>query len=227
MRQLLLLARDPRAGVPAVLRSGRVTTAIALVAFAEVLAGLSALRLAQEIPVEEVMFGETRTGPIAILINALGRDLTAILLYLVERAWDGLIVASALGPLFIWLLGATAIHASARLNGIVRPLAPMFVLHGYATGLMRPVADGAALLLGPRGPGAALAQLIGALALLWLGVIVWHGIRSYYEVTGGRALTILVMALVLFYVVPIAVIFIAVIALVIAAFVLEYVPAPR
>jgi len=227
LTHLLLLARDPRSGVAAVLASGRVTVAIALVAFAEVLAGLSALRFAREIPVEQVMFGETRSGPVAILIGSLGRELTAIVLHLFQQAWDGIIVASALGPLFIWLLGATAIHASARLNGTRRPLGPMFILHGYATGLMRPVADGAALLLGPRGPGAALAQLVGALAIVWLGVIVWHGIRTYYGVTGGKALTILVMALVLFYVVPLALIVAAVVALIVAAFVLEYVPAPR
>ncbi|MBI2324950.1 MAG: hypothetical protein HYU87_08320 [Chloroflexi bacterium] len=227
MRQLWLLARAPRAGVPAVLASGRVSTAVVLVAIAEVLAGSNALRFASEVPVEEVMFGETRTGPVAILIATLGRDLAAILLHLLERAWDGVVVASALGPLFIWLLGASAIHAAARLNGVARPIGPMFVLHGYATGLMRPVGDAAALLLGPRGVGAAVAQLIGAAAIVWLGVIVWYGIRSYYGVTGGRALTILVAALVLFYVVPLALIVIAVVAIVIAAFVLEYVPAPR
>lgn len=227
MRHLLLLARDPRAGVPAVLASGRVSTAVVLVAVAEVLAGLSALRFASEVPVEEVMFGQTRTGPVALLISTFGRELTAILLHLLERTWDGLVAASALGPLFIWLLGATAIHAAARWNGIARPLGPMFVLHGYATGLMRPIADGVALLLGPRGPGAVVAQLVGTLALVWLGVIVWHGIRSHYGVTGGRALTILAMALVLFYVFPLGLIVLAVLAIVIAAFVLEYVPAAR
>lgn len=225
MRQLFLLARDPRAGVPAVITTGRVGTAIVLVAIAEAFAGLNALRFASEVPVSEVMFANWRGGPVGILLDAVGRDLTAILLHLVERAWDGIVVASALGPLFIWLLGATAIHASARLNGVARPLLPMFVLHGYATGLMRPVADGAALLLGPRGAGAAVAQLVGALSIVWLGVIVWNGIQAHYGVTGGRAFTILVMAVVLFYLVPLVLIVLAVIAIVIAAFVLEYVPA--
>lgn len=225
MSPLLLLARDVRAGVPAVLATGRVATAIALVAVAEALAGLNALRFASEVSVQEVMFGETRSGPVALLLAAAGRDLTAVLLHLLERAWDGIIAASALGPLFIWLFGATAIHAAARLNGIARPLGPMFVLHGYATGLMRPVADGAALLLGPRGAGAALAQLVGAVAIVWLGVIVWRGIQVHYGVSGGRGLTILVIALVLFYLVPLSLIVAAVIAIVVAAFVLEYVPA--
>jgi hypothetical protein len=101
------------------------------------------------------------------------------------------------------------------------------VLHGYATGLMRPVADGAALLLGPRGIGAAVAQLVGALAIVWLGVIVWRGIQSYYGVGGGRGLTILVVALVLFYLVPLAVIVMAVAAILVSALVLEYFPRPQ
>lgn len=227
MRQLFLLARDPRAGVPAVIATGRVGTAIVLVAIAEAFAGLNALRFASEVPVNEILFGNWRTGAVGILFDAIGRDLTSVVLHLVERAWDGIVVASALGPLFIWLFGATAIHASARLNGVARPLLPMFVLHGYATGLMRPVADGAALLLGPRGAGAAIAQVVGALAIVWLGVIVWNGIRAYYGVTGGRALTILVIAVVFFYVVPLALIVLAVVAIIVSAIVLEYFPAPR
>jgi hypothetical protein len=225
VKQLLLLARDPRAGVPAILATGRVRTALALVVVAEVLAGLNALRFASEVRVQDVMFGETRSPAVGILLGALGRDLTAFVLLLLERAWDGIIVAGALGPLFIWLLGASAIHAAARLNGVARPIRPMFVLHGYATGLMRPVADGAALLLGTRGAGAAAAQLVGALAVVWLGVIVWRGIRAYYGVGGGRGLTILVVALVLFYLVPLALIVAAVVAILISAIVLEYVPA--
>lgn len=227
MRHLLLLARDPRVGVSAVLAEGRVGVALALVAVATAIAALNALRIAAEVPVEEIMFGEQRSPAVDALLRALGRDLTAVVLYLFERAWTGILIASALGPLFIWLLGATAIHAAARLSGIARPLGPMFVLHGYATGLMRPVADGIALAAGPRGPLAALAGLVGSLALVWLGVIVWQGIRAYYGVTGGKALTILAVALVLFYVVPLALILVAVLAIIVAAFVLEYVPAPR
>ena len=227
MRQLLLLARDPRAGVPAVLASGRVSTAIALVAVAEAIAGLNALRFAGEVSATQVMFGEERSPAVGILLTYLGRDLTAVVLYGFERAWDGLVAASALGPLFIWLLGATAIHASARLNGNARPLRPMFVLHGYATGLMRPVADGAALLFGPRGAGAAVAQLVGALAIVWLGVIVWRGIQSYYGVSGGQALTILAVAIVLFYLLPLAVIVTAVVAILVSAIVLQYFPGPQ
>ncbi len=226
MRELLLLARDPRAGVPAVLATRRLTRAVALVAVATALATLNALRFASQVSVQDVMFGDTRSAAVGLLLGALGRDLTAIVLHLLERAWDGIIVASALGPLFIWLLGATAIHTSARMNGVARPLAPMLVLHGYATGLMRPVADGAALLLGARGVGAAVAQLIGALAIVWLGVIVWRGIQAYYGVAGGRALTILVFAVVLFYLVPLVLIVTAVVAILVSAIVLEYVPAP-
>lgn len=226
MRHLLLLARDPRAGVPFVLASGRVPTAIVLVAIAETFAGLNAIRFASQVTPQDVMFGEGRSPLVGMLLASLGRDLTAVVLHLFERAWDGIVAASALGPLFIWLLGATAIHASARLNGVARPLRPMFVLHGYATGLMRPVADGAALVLGARGTGAAIAQVVGALAVVWLGVIVWRGIGAYYGVAGGRALTILVVALVLFYLVPAALIVVAVVSILVSAIVLDFFPRP-
>jgi hypothetical protein len=221
---LLLLARDPRRGVREVLASGRPRTALILVLIATAIAALNAARIGREVPVEEIMFGERRSAAVDVLLCGLGRDLTAVVLHLFERAWTGILVASALGPVFIWLLGATAIHASAALNGVGRPLGPMFVLHGYATGLMRPVADGIALAAGPRGPGAGIAGLIGGLAVLWLGVIVWQGIRAYYGVSGGKGLTILMVALVLFYLVPLALIFLSVAGIVAAAIVLEFVP---
>lgn len=199
----------------------------ALVAAATAIAALNAPRVATEVPAEEIMFGDRRSPAVDVLLRALGRELAAIVLHLYERARAGILVASALGPLFIRLLGATAIHAAARPNGVARPLLPMFVLHGHATGLMRPVADGIALAAGPRGPAATLAGLAGSLALLWLGVIVWQGIRAYYGVTGGKAPTILAVALVLFYVAPLALILAAVIAIIVAAFALGCVPAPR
>lgn len=225
MRELLLLARDPERGVPSVLAHGRVRVALALVAFATALSTAGAVRFGREVSVEQIMFGEGRSPVVGMLLGTLGLDLTSVVLYLVQRAWDGIVAASALGPVFIWLLGATAIHAAARLAGIGRPLRPMFVLHGYATGLMRPIADAAGLVLGARGPGAAVAQVLGALAVLWLGVIVWHGIRAHYGVSGGRGLAVLATAIVLFYLVPLALIVVAVVAIVVAAIVLEYFPA--
>jgi hypothetical protein len=225
VRPLLLLARDPGRGVREVLASGRPRTALILVAIATAVAALNAVRIGREVPVEEIMFGERRSPAVDLLLCGIGRDLTAVVLHLFERAWTGILVASALGPAFIWLLGATAIHAAAALNGVGRPLAPMFVLHGYATGLMRPVADGIALAVGPRGAGAGIAGLIGGLAILWLGVIVWQGIRAYYGVSGGKGLTILAVALVLFYLVPLALIFLSVGGIVAAAIILEFFPA--
>jgi hypothetical protein len=224
VRRLWLLARDPRTGVREILASGSPFTALILVGLATAIAALNAARIGSEVSVQEIMFGERRSAAVDILVCGLGRDLTAVVLHLFERTWTWILVASALGPVFIWLLGATAIHASAALNGVGRPLGPMFVLHGYATGLMRPIADGIALALGPRGPGAGIAGVIGGLAVLWLGVIVWQGIRAYYGVSGGKGLTVLVVALVLFYLVPLALIFLSVGGIVAAAVVLEFVP---
>ena len=99
------------------------------------------------------------------------------------------------------------------------------MLVGYATGLTRPLADGAGLLFGTRGPGASIAQLAGTVALVWLGVLLWGGIVAHYGLTSGRSLTVLVVALVLFYLVPLTAIVLAVIAVLVAAVVLEYFPA--
>jgi hypothetical protein len=71
-----------------------------------------------------------------------------------------------------------------------------------------------------------LTQLIGLLATVWLGVIAWHGVRAHYDLPGGRALTLLVVALVFFYLIPITLILLALVAILVAAVVLEYVPAP-
>ena len=54
------------------------------------------------------------------------------------------------------------------------------------------------------------------------GVIAFRGIQTHYVVGGDKAVRILVIAIVLFYLVPIAVIVLAAVAIVIAAIVLNY-----
>lgn len=225
MTALVALARSPRDGAVRVVRDGRLASAILLIVAATVISSAHAARYASEVAVEDVVFGRDRSPVIDALLATLGRDLTSVVVYVVERAWEALLVATALSPLLIWILGATAIHAAARLAGISRPFMPMLVLVGHATGLTRPAADIAALALGSRGAGAAVAQLVGSAALVWLALLLWHGVRAHYEVAGGRALTILVVALVLFYLVPLTLVLVAVIAVLVAAIVLEYFPA--
>ncbi len=221
---LLALVRSPREGAAGVLRGGRLSGALALVAVATAISILQVLRFAGEVAVEDVMFGRGRSPLVGVLLALLGRDLTSVVLYLFQRSWPALLAVTALSPLFIWVLGATAVHAAARLAGQARPMRPMLVFVGVATGLTRPVADLAALALGTRGPAGAVVGIAGALALLWLGILVWHGIRAHYAVDPGRASTILVLAVALFYLAPVTLILLAVVAILAAAIVLEYFP---
>ena len=223
--KLLAFARGDRAGVAAVLASGRLSIALGLVLVATAVAAVSAARFAADVPVSSFLYGEGRSPAIAALIDALGRDRAAIIGYLIEQAWTAVIVVTAFSPLLVWILGATAVHAAARLDGARRSLRPMFVFFGYATALTRIPADGAAALLGSgRAPGAPLAQVIGTLCLGWLAFLAWRAIELHYTLARGRAFIVLLIAIVLFYVVPLVLIVAAVVAILIAAIVLDYVP---
>ena len=200
------------------LASGRLLTAVALMACATLLALATALRAAELAPFEDFAYGERRSPLITALLAALGRDLTAIVVYLLQRSWNVLILASGLTPLFFWILGSTAVHAAARLAGVRRPFAPLFVLFGHAAALVRIPADLATLFTPPLG------SAVGGLTTLVFGAVAWSALRQHYGLSSQRAVTTLAVALVLFYVVPLALIFAAVIAIIVAAVVLEYVP---
>ncbi|HET8568670.1 MAG TPA: hypothetical protein VFM93_06765 [Candidatus Limnocylindria bacterium] len=155
-----------------------------------------------------------------LLLDSIGRERTAIVVYLLERSWQWLIVATALTPVFVWTLGSSAVHAAATLGGARgASFAPMLVLFGYATALARVPADVVAIVV------PALGGLAGAAATLWLGVVAWRGIGAHYGQPSQRALVTLAVAIVLFYLVPLVLIGLAVLAILIAAIVLEYVPA--
>jgi hypothetical protein len=175
--------------------------------------------------VSGVLFGDTRSPAIATLIDSLGRDRAAIVAYLIEQSWTAVIVATAFSPLLVWLLGSTAMHAAARLDGVRRPFRPILVLFGYAAAVARIPSDGAAALFG-SGPdaGAQIARLIGTLSLIWLAVVAWRAIEIHYELPQRRALIVLFIAIVVFYVVPLILIVASVVVLIVAAVVLEYVP---
>ena len=221
----MALARSPRRGAAAVLAGGRLSIAVALVLVATAVAAVNAARFATDVPVAGILYGDTRSPAIVSLIDALGRDRAAVIGYLIEQVWTALIVVTALGPLFVWLLGSTAVHAAARVDGVRRPLRPMLIFFGYATALTRIPADGAAALLGSgQSAGAPVAQLIGTACLLWLAVIAWRAIEIHYALAPGRAAIVFLIAVVLFYLVPLALIVIAGIAILIAAIALDYVP---
>lgn len=225
MNELLLLARSPRRGAAAVLSGGRLPVAVGLVLIATAVAAINAARFVGDVPVSSVLYGDTRSPAIATLIDALGRERAAIIGYLIEQVWTALVIVTAFSPLFVWLLGATAVHAAARIDGARRPLRPMLIFFGYATALTRIPADGAAAILGSgRSPGAPAAQLIGTICLAWLAVLVWRAIGSHYALGATRAAIVFVIAVVLFYLVPLALIIAAGVAILVAAIVLDYVP---
>ena len=200
MSTIVALLRSPADGAARVLREGRPSVALILVGAATALSVLNTLRFASAVAVEEVMFGPGRSPAVGLLLGLLGREGTSVVLYLFQSSWPALLTVGA--------------------------LAPVLVLFGYAVGITRPAADLAALTGDPQGPSAALTQLIALGATVWLGLIAWHGIRAHYDLTGGRALTLLVVALVFFYLAPITLILLALVAILVAAVLLEYVPAP-
>ena len=225
MNELLALARSPRRGAAAVLAHGTLPMTVVLVLVATAVAAVNAARFAADVPVSSVLFGESRSPAITALIDSLGRDRATIVAYLIEQSWTAVVVVTALSPLLVWLLGATAVQAAARLDGARRPFRPILVLFGYATALARIPSDGAAALLGSGpGAGAQVARLIGTAGLVWLAVVAWRAIEVHYGLPQRRAFIVLVIAVVVFYVVPLVLIVASVVVLIVAAIVLEYVP---
>jgi hypothetical protein len=218
---LITLARSPRRGVPLVLTRGSALLAFGLMTVASIASAMAASRVAAITSANDLFFAGTRQPWVQTMIDQLGPERTAVILYLVQRSFDAVIVATAITPLFVWLLGSSAIHASARIAGLRRPYGPFLVFFAYATALTLIPANVATLLLGAGG-GASIASAIGWACLLWLGVIAFRAIQTHYVVSGDKAVRILVIAIVLFYLVPIAVIVLAAVAIVIAAIVLNY-----
>ncbi len=225
MNALVALVRSPRRGIALVLATGRLPVALGLVLLATAVAAVSAARFAGDVPVSSVLYGPDRSPAIGTLIDTLGVDRAAVIGYLIEQVWTAVIVVTAFSPLLVWVLGATAVQAAARLEGIRRPFGPMFVFFGYATALTRIPADGAAAILGSgKAAGAPFAQLVGTLCLGWLAFLLWRAIEAHYALAPTRAAIVLLIAVVVFYVVPLALIIGAAIAILVAAIVLDYVP---
>lgn len=220
---LALLARDPKRGAPLVLAHPNALVSFALLVVAVLTSALVAVQVGTQTDVNELFFAGTRASFVQAMIDTLGPQRTAVVLYLVQRSFDAIVVATAFSPLFYWLLGSTAVHASARLAGIQRPFAPLLLFFAYATALTNIPANLVALALGVgKGVGPSIATLVSYLCLAWLLLIVYHGIRSHYDVSSERAVRILVVAVVVFYLVPLVLIVGAAVAIIVAAVVLEY-----
>src|SRR6266511_102021 len=145
---MLALARSPSAGVPVVLARGRVLTAFLFVVAATCVSALVAVRLSSETNIDQLFLPETRHPVITAMLITLGTERTAVLIYLAQRSFDAVVAATAVTPFFVWILGSTAVHASARLAHVRRPFVPILVLFGYAAGLTLVPATGATLVFG-------------------------------------------------------------------------------
>jgi hypothetical protein len=220
---IVALARSPSRGAPIVLARGRLLSAVLLVLAATLVSGLGAVRISGETYLDDLFFGATRHPLITAMLQTLGTERTAVVIYLIQRSFDAVLVATAVTPIFVWLLGSSAVQASARLAGIRRPYLPLLILFGYAAALTLIPANTATLLLG-TGPtvGAQVAQLIGVACLAWLGLIAYRGVRAYYDIDRAGATRILIVALVLFYLLPLILIVGAAVAIIVAAVVLGY-----
>ena len=220
---IVALARSPSVGAPIVLARGRFLSAVLLVLATTMVSALAAVRLSGETRLDDLFFGATRHPLITAMIETLGTERTAVVIYLVQRSFDAVLAATAVTPVFVWLLGSSAIQASARLAGLRRPYVPFLTFFGYAAALTLIPSNAASLALG-SGPtvGAQIAQLVGLVCLVWLGVIAYRGVRAHYAVDRPRATRILVVALVVFYLIPLVLIVGAAVSIIFAAVILEY-----
>ena len=219
----MALARSPSIGAPIVLARGRLLSSVLLVLAATMISALSAIRLSGETRLDDLFFGATRHPLITAMLDALGAQRTAVVVYLVQRSFDAVLAATAVTPVFVWLLGSSAIQASARLARIRRPYGPFLTFFGYAAALTLIPSSAASLALG-TGPtvGAQIAQLVGLVCLVWLGVIAYRGVRAHYGVDRATATRILIVALVVFYLIPLVLIVGAAVSVIFAAVILEY-----
>lgn len=205
------------AQVTRVLAHGSPRVAVTLVVVATMVSTAAALRQAMLVPFDEFAYGEGRSAWVDALLDSLGRDRTAVVVYLLERSWQPILAVAALAPLLLWLLGTTAVHAAARMRGASGALHPVLVLFGYAAAAARLPVDLAGLAL------PAFAGPVGTVTTLGLGLVAWLALRRNYGLSGRRALTTLLIAVVLYYVLPLLLIAASVIAILVAAIVLDYV----
>jgi hypothetical protein len=213
--------RWPGRFAPWALGAGRLRQAIAFVAVAMLFSTASAFVVSRTVRVEDLVFGPTRSPAVDTLVGVIGIERTAVLVYLLERSFDALVIASALTPIFLVLLGSSAMHAAARLRGLRgRRYLPLLVLFAYAELVYQIPTSLAAIVF--TGPLAGVASAVSLLMLIWFAFVVHRGIRLHYAVSGDRALAILLIGAIVFYLLPLLLIGGTLVALVVAAAILQY-----
>lgn len=186
---------------------------------------LAAYRLSATVRVEDLVFGPGRADVVDRLIQAIGIDRTAVLVYLLQRSFDALVVASAITPVFLWVLGSSAMHAAARIRGVRgHPYLPMLVLFAFGALVYQVPTSTAGILFGAFGPGVGpqLASAVSLVMLVWLAAVTYRGIELHYAVSGDRALAIFLIGAIAFYIVPLVLIVATLVAIVFAAALLQY-----
>ncbi len=215
--------RWPRRFAAWTLATGTLNRALACIAVAMAFSTLGAYWLANNVQVEDLVFGPSRSAVVDALIAAVGVERTSVLVYMLQRSFDALVVASALTPVFLWLLGSSAMHAAARLRGVRgHPYLPLLVLFAYAEVVYQVPTSLAGVLLGAEGIGGELANLVSLVAFAWFAFAVFRGIELHYVVAGGRAIAIFLIGGLVFYLVPLILIAGTLVAIVVAAAILQY-----
>jgi hypothetical protein len=195
---------------------------LACVPIAMVFSVLSAYRLSQTVHVDDIVFGPTRSAIVDTLLVAIGVERTAVLVYVLQRSFDALVVAAALTPIFLWLLGSSAIHAAARFRAVRgRPYRPLLVLFGYAE-LAYQLPTSLAGIAFAGGPLTPLADVISVVMLVWFAFVVRRAIELHYSVSGDQALAIFLIGGLAFYLLPLILIGILLVSVVVAAAILQY-----
>jgi hypothetical protein len=195
---------------------------LACVALAMVFSTFSAYRLSQTVHVEDIVFGPTRSGVIDALLLAIGVERTAVLVYVLQRSFDALVVAAALTPIFLWLLGSSAIHAAARFRRVRgRPYRPLLVLFGYAE-LVYQAPTSLVGIVFPGGPLRVVADVVSLVMLAWFALVVHRGIQLHYGVPARSALAIFLLGGLVFYLLPLILIGVSLVIIVLAAAILDY-----
>src|SRR6266511_4395395 len=144
--------------------------------------------MATSIRVEDIVFGPTRSPAIDTLLVAIGVERTSVLVYVLQRSFDALVVAAALTPIFLWLLGSSAIHAAARFRGARgRPYLPLLVLFGYAE-LFYQAPTSLAGIAFAGSPFAVIGDVVSVVMLVWFALVVNRAIQLHYVVPGDQAL---------------------------------------
>jgi hypothetical protein len=225
-RQLALFAGlvvRPDSAVPAVLAEGKLLVGFAAIAIACAVAALDTTRFAAAMTVADLVYGAERAPAITLLLQTLGTARTAVVVYLVEQVWSGVLIVTAAGPVLAWILGASAVHAAARIASAGRPFGRFNVFAAYATAAALSLSGISTFVFeaDPRSPLAFIGRVITFGLVLWLGSLYYRAIRAYYGVARSRAATILIVAVGLFYLVPLLLIVVAVVAIVAAAILLE------